>query len=32
VASLDRSHEVNVRSHFQLSKAVVPAMKGALSD
>jgi NAD(P)-dependent dehydrogenase (short-subunit alcohol dehydrogenase family) len=28
VASLDRSHEVNVRSHFQLSKAVVPAMKG----
>jgi NAD(P)-dependent dehydrogenase (short-subunit alcohol dehydrogenase family) len=24
---IDRSHEVNVRSHFQLSKAVVPAMK-----
>lgn len=27
VAGLDRSHEVNVRAHFRLSKAVVPAMK-----
>lgn len=26
-AGLDRSHAVNVRSHFQLSKAVIPAMK-----
>jgi len=26
-AGLDRSHEVNVRAHFQLAKAVVPAMK-----
>jgi len=26
-AGLDRSHQVNVRAHFQLAKAVVPAMK-----
>jgi len=27
VAGLDRSYDVNVRAHFQLAKAVVPAMK-----